>query len=58
MTVGHPAPPDPPGPSGLARSRTHAQELLAQACAALDASGLGDTRALRALADMVVNRTS
>ena len=43
---------------GLARSRTHAQELLTQALAALDASGLGDTRALRALADMVVNRTS
>jgi farnesyl diphosphate synthase len=43
---------------GLARSRTHAQELLTQALAALDASGLDDTRALRALADMVVNRIS
>ncbi len=41
---------------GLARSRAYAQELLAQALAALDASGLADTRALRALADMVVNR--
>jgi len=43
---------------GLARSRGYAQELLAQALAALDASGLADTRALRALADMVVNRAS
>lgn len=43
---------------GLARSRAYAQELLAQALAALDASGLPDTRALRALADMVVNRPS
>jgi farnesyl diphosphate synthase len=43
---------------GLARSHSYAQELLAQALAALDASGLGDTRALRALADMVVNRAS
>jgi farnesyl diphosphate synthase len=41
---------------GLERSRAYAQELLAQALAALDASGLADTRALRALADMVVNR--
>jgi len=43
---------------GLERSRAHAQELLAQALAALDASGLSHTRtqALRALADMVVNR--
>lgn len=43
---------------GLARSRDHAQELLAKALAALDASGLSHTRtqALRALADMVVNR--
>jgi len=43
---------------GLARSRAHAQELLAKALAALDASGLSHTRtqALRALADMVVNR--
>ncbi len=41
---------------GLERSRAYAQELLAQALAALDASGLADTRALRSLADMVVNR--
>ncbi|WP_445322799.1 polyprenyl synthetase family protein [Ramlibacter sp. AN1015] len=41
---------------GLERSRAYARELLAQALAALDASGLQDTRALRALADMVVNR--
>jgi farnesyl diphosphate synthase len=43
---------------GLARSRAYAQELLVQALSALDASGLSDTRALRALADMVVNRAS
>ena len=43
---------------GLTRSRAYAQELLAQALAALDASGLSDTRALRALADMVVNRAN
>ncbi len=43
---------------GLERSRVYAQELLAQALAALDASGLAETRALRALADMVVNRVS
>jgi farnesyl diphosphate synthase len=43
---------------GLERSRGYAQALLAQALAALDASGLADTRALRALADMVVNRAS
>ncbi len=43
---------------GLARSRAYAQELLALALAALDASGLLETRALRALADMVVNRSS
>ncbi len=41
---------------GLARSQTYAQELLAQANEALQASGLHDTRALHALADMVVNR--
>jgi farnesyl diphosphate synthase len=41
---------------GLDRSRAHARELLAQAIAALDASGLQDTRALRALAHMVVDR--
>ena len=43
---------------GLARSQAYAQELLAQADEALQASGLRDTRALRALADMVVNRAS
>lgn len=43
---------------GLERSREHAQELLAQALAALDASGLPDTRALRALAGAVVHRAS
>jgi farnesyl diphosphate synthase len=43
---------------GLERSRAYAQELLAQALAALDASGLQDVRALRALADMVVNRVN
>ena len=41
---------------GLERSRAYAQELHAQALAALDASGLADARALRALADMVVDR--
>ena len=41
---------------GLDRSRAHAQELLLEALAALDASGLAQTQALRALADMVVNR--
>jgi farnesyl diphosphate synthase len=41
---------------GLARSRAHAQELLAQALAALEASGFSDTNALQALAMMVVNR--
>ena len=43
---------------GLERSRAYAQELHAQALAALQASGLADTRALRALADMVVNRAN
>ena len=43
---------------GLQRSRDYAQELLAQARQALDGSGLADTRALRALADMVVNRSN
>jgi len=43
---------------GLAPSRAHAQALYAQAMDALDASGLSDTRALRALADMVVNRNN
>ena len=41
---------------GLQRSRAYAQELLAQALAALEASALPDTRALAALAHMVVNR--
>ena len=41
---------------GLERSREYARELLAEALAALDDSGLPDTRALRALAGMVVNR--
>ncbi len=43
---------------GLERSLAYAQELLAQALTALDASGLPNTQALRALADMVVNRSS
>jgi farnesyl diphosphate synthase len=41
---------------GLERSQAYARTLLAQAHAALDASGLQDTRALRALADLVVHR--
>ena len=41
---------------GLERSRAHARELHLQALAALDTSGLADTRALRALADMVIHR--
>ncbi len=41
---------------GLARSGAFAQELLGRALAALDSSGLPDTRALRGLANMVVNR--
>lgn len=41
---------------GLDRSRAYARELLAQALEALDASGLPDVRALRALARMVVER--
>ncbi len=44
---------------GLAASTDYAQQLLAQALASLDkvqASGLNDTDALRALADMLVNR--
>ena len=43
---------------GLARSQAFAQELLARSLAALDAGGLpqNQTRALRALAHMVVNR--
>jgi farnesyl diphosphate synthase len=41
---------------GLEAARRHAQELGTEAHDALDASGLADTRALRALADMVVQR--
>jgi farnesyl diphosphate synthase len=43
---------------GLARSRAYAQALYDQAIDALAASGLTDTQALRALADMVVNRNN
>ena len=43
---------------GLERARAHADELLGQALAALAASGLSDTRALQALAEMVVNRSN
>ena len=43
---------------GLRASQAYAQQLLAQALAALDASALAHTLALRALADMVVNRAS
>jgi farnesyl diphosphate synthase len=41
---------------GLDRSRAHARELHEQALAALHESGLPDTQALRALADMVIDR--
>jgi farnesyl diphosphate synthase len=41
---------------GLERSRAYARELLAQALQALAGSGLPDTRALQALAMMVVDR--
>jgi farnesyl diphosphate synthase len=41
---------------GLSSSQAYAQELLASALSALDTSGLQHTEALRALADMVVNR--
>ncbi|MEO7954360.1 MAG: polyprenyl synthetase family protein [Polaromonas sp.] len=41
---------------GLQASRDYAQQLLAQALASLQASGLENTRALQALADMLVNR--
>ncbi len=41
---------------GLTRSREFAQSLLANALAALQASGLPNTHALRGLANMVVNR--
>ena len=43
---------------GLEPSRAYAEALLAQALAALDASGLQNTAALRALAKMVVQRSS
>ncbi len=43
---------------GLDGARAHADDLLAQALAALDASHLHDTQALRALAVMVVRRSS
>ena len=43
---------------GLDASRAYAQALRQQAHAALAASGLADTRALAALADMVVLRAS
>ncbi|GAA3980389.1 (2E,6E)-farnesyl diphosphate synthase [Comamonas faecalis] len=42
---------------GLDGARAHARDLRAQAHAALAASGLADTRALAALADMVVERS-
>ena len=42
---------------GLARAQAHAQELLDEAHGALGRSGLPDTRALAALADMVVRRS-
>jgi farnesyl diphosphate synthase len=41
---------------GLEASKTYAQQLLEKALSSLDASGLGRTEALRALADMLVNR--
>ena len=41
---------------GLERSRAYARELRQQALQALEASGLRDTRALHALALMVVDR--
>jgi farnesyl diphosphate synthase len=43
---------------GLERSRAYANELRDEALQALAASGLPDTRALRALAIMVVDRTN
>ncbi|MBK8072099.1 MAG: polyprenyl synthetase family protein [Ramlibacter sp.] len=42
---------------GLEASRAQARALLAQAHAALDASGLADTAALHALADRVIHRS-
>ncbi|EJL86217.1 geranylgeranyl pyrophosphate synthase [Polaromonas sp. CF318] len=41
---------------GLEASKAYAQQLLARALAGLDATGLARTEALRALADMLVNR--
>jgi farnesyl diphosphate synthase len=41
---------------GLDRARAHAAELLEQARAALQTTGLPETRALLALAEMVVHR--
>ena len=41
---------------GLQGSENYAQQLLAQALASLESSGLRNTDALRALADMLVNR--
>lgn len=43
---------------GLERSRAYAHELLEQALTALEESGLCETRALRGLANMVVDRSS
>lgn len=43
---------------GLSAARRHAQELLAQAHAALQRSGLADTRRLAVLTDMVVERVN
>ena len=42
---------------GLERAQAYARELLVQALAALNAAALPDTRALAALAQMVVNRS-
>ncbi len=42
---------------GLAKAKTYARHLLAQAMAALASSGLSDTRALQGLASMVVQRS-
>lgn len=41
---------------GLQASKDYAQQLLAQALASLEGSGLRNTHALQALADMLVNR--
>jgi farnesyl diphosphate synthase len=41
---------------GLEDSKAYAQQLLGKALRSLDVSGLGHTEALRALADMLVNR--